>query len=62
MRHSGMEFGFVVSGQLTLTLGFDIHRLSAGDAVSFDSSMPHAYRNETTEPAVGVWFVLERST
>ncbi len=62
MRHTGMEFGFVVSGQLTLTLGFDIHRLSAGDAVSFDSSMPHAYRNETTEPAVGVWFVLERST
>ena len=62
MRHSGTEFGFVVSGELTLTLGFDTHRLRAGDAVSFDSSTPHAYRNETTEPAVGVWFVLERST
>ena len=62
MRHSGLEFGFVVSGELTLTLGFDTHRLRPGDAVSFDSSMPHAYRNETTEPAVGVWFVLERST
>jgi transcriptional regulator with XRE-family HTH domain/quercetin dioxygenase-like cupin family protein len=61
MRHSGTEFGFVVSGELTLTLGFDTHRLQAGDAVSFDSSTPHAYRNETTEPAVGVWFVLERS-
>jgi transcriptional regulator with XRE-family HTH domain/quercetin dioxygenase-like cupin family protein len=62
MRHTGTEFGFVVSGELTLTLGFDTHRLRAGDAVSFDSSTPHAYRNETTEPAVGVWFVLERST
>jgi quercetin dioxygenase-like cupin family protein/DNA-binding XRE family transcriptional regulator len=62
MRHSGTEFGFVVSGELTLTLGFDTHRLRAGDAVSFDSSTPHAYRNESTEPAVGVWFVLERST
>jgi transcriptional regulator with XRE-family HTH domain/quercetin dioxygenase-like cupin family protein len=62
MRHSGLEFGFVVSGELTLTLGFDTHRLRAGDAVSFDSSQPHAYRNESTEPAVGVWFVLERST
>lgn len=62
MRHSGTEFGFVVSGELTLTLGFDTHRLRAGDAVSFDSSTPHSYRNETTEPAVGVWFVLERST
>jgi quercetin dioxygenase-like cupin family protein len=61
MRHTGTEFGFVVSGELTLTLGFDTHRLRAGDAVSFDSSTPHAYRNETAEPAVGVWFVLERS-
>jgi transcriptional regulator with XRE-family HTH domain/quercetin dioxygenase-like cupin family protein len=62
MRHSGTEFGYVISGELTLTLGFDTHRLVAGDAVSFDSSTPHAYRNESTEPAVGVWFVLERST
>jgi DNA-binding XRE family transcriptional regulator/quercetin dioxygenase-like cupin family protein len=61
MRHSGTEFGYVISGELTLTLGFDTHRLVAGDAVSFDSSTPHAYRNESTEPAVGVWFVLERS-
>jgi transcriptional regulator with XRE-family HTH domain/quercetin dioxygenase-like cupin family protein len=61
MRHSGTEFGFVISGELTLTLGFDTHRLRAGDAVSFDSSNPHSYRNETGEPAVGVWFVLERS-
>jgi transcriptional regulator with XRE-family HTH domain/quercetin dioxygenase-like cupin family protein len=61
MRHSGTEFGFVVSGELTLTLGFDTHLLRAGDSVSFDSSTPHAYRNESSEPAVGVWFVLERS-
>jgi transcriptional regulator with XRE-family HTH domain len=62
MRHSGTEFGFVVSGELTLTLGFDTHRLRAGDSVSFDSTTPHAYRNESTEPAIGVWFVLERSS
>lgn len=61
MRHSGTEFGYVVSGELTLTLGFDTHRLVAGDAVSFDSSTPHALRNEGSVPAVGVWFVLERS-
>lgn len=62
MRHSGIEFGFVISGELTLSLGFETHKLRAGDAVSFDSSSPHAYRNESTEPAVGVWFVLERWT
>ncbi|BCB77575.1 cupin domain-containing protein [Phytohabitans flavus] len=60
MRHSGIEFGFVISGELTLSLGFETHKLTAGDAVSFDSSNPHAYRNESADPAVGVWFVLER--
>jgi transcriptional regulator with XRE-family HTH domain len=60
MRHSGAEYGYVISGELTLTLGFDKHRLTAGDAVSFDSTLPHAYRNDGVEPAIGVWFVLER--
>jgi transcriptional regulator with XRE-family HTH domain/quercetin dioxygenase-like cupin family protein len=61
MRHSGTEYGYLVSGQLTLTLGFDQHRLGVGDAVCFDSTIPHGYRNDGTEPAVGVWFVLERT-
>jgi transcriptional regulator with XRE-family HTH domain len=60
MRHTGTEFGYVISGELTLTLGFDTHRLIAGDSISFDSATPHAYRNESTDPAVGVWFVLEQ--
>lgn len=61
MRHSGTECGYVLSGELILTLGFDEYRLTAGDSVSFDSTTPHGYRNEGTEPAVGVWFVLERA-
>lgn len=61
MRHTGTEFGYLISGELILTLGFEEHRLRAGDAISFDSTTPHGYRNESTEPAVGVWFVLERS-
>jgi transcriptional regulator with XRE-family HTH domain len=48
-------------GELILTLGFEEHRLGPGDAVSFDSTTPHGYRNDGTEPAVGVWFVLERT-
>lgn len=61
MRHPGTEYGYVLSGQLVLTLGFEDFRLGVGDAVSFDSTTPHGYRNDGTEPAVGVWFVLERS-
>lgn len=62
MRHSGTEYGFVISGELILTLGFEEHRLGPGDAVSFDSTTPHGYRNDGIEPAVGVWFVLERTS
>ena len=60
MRHNGFEYGYLISGELTLRLGFDEHHLSAGDAVSFSSSTPHGYRNDGGEPAVGVWLVLDR--
>jgi quercetin dioxygenase-like cupin family protein/DNA-binding XRE family transcriptional regulator len=60
MRHSGTEWGHVLSGRLTLTLGFDTYVLNPGDSVSFDCSTPHSYANHGTEPAVGVWFVAER--
>jgi transcriptional regulator with XRE-family HTH domain/quercetin dioxygenase-like cupin family protein len=59
MRHSGTEWGHVLSGQLTLTLAFDTYVLQPGDSVSFDCSTPHGYANHGTEPAVGVWFVAE---
>jgi len=61
MRHPGIEYGYVVSGELVVTLGFDEHRLGPGDAVSFDSATPHGYRNDGIEPAVGIWFVLEHA-
>jgi quercetin dioxygenase-like cupin family protein len=60
MRHSGTEWGHMLAGQLTLTLGFDSYVLNPGDSVSFDCSTPHSYANHGDEPAVGVWFVAER--
>jgi len=59
MRHPGTEYGYLISGELQLTLGFDQHRMVAGDAVCFESTTPHGYRNEGEEPAVGVWFVVD---
>jgi transcriptional regulator with XRE-family HTH domain len=59
MRHQGVEYAYVLSGELTLTLGFDQHVLSPGDAVSFASTKPHAYRNDGVTPAVGVWCVFD---
>jgi transcriptional regulator with XRE-family HTH domain len=57
MHHTGSEYGVLLSGELLLTLGFEDILLRPGDAVSFDSSTPHRYRNDGTEPAVGIWFV-----
>ena len=61
MRHSGTEYGSLISGELELNLGFDKYMLVAGDSVSFESTKPHGYRNDGRVPAVGVWFVVEPS-
>jgi transcriptional regulator with XRE-family HTH domain len=59
MRHSGAEYGFLMEGELILTLGTAEHHLIAGDSLSFPSSTPHRYRNDAQRPAVGIWFVAE---
>jgi len=61
MRHAGTEYGYLTSGELVLTLGFDDYVLRPGDAVCFESTTPHRYRNDGPEPAVGVWFVFSQS-
>jgi hypothetical protein len=38
-------------------VGFGIFTLRAGDALGFDSSMPHRFSNLTDVPARGIWFV-----
>jgi len=58
MRHAGTEYGCLTAGELVLTLGFDEYTLRPGDAVCFESTTPHRYRNDGAEPAVGVWFVF----
>lgn len=42
MRHAGTEYGYLTSGELVLTLGFDEQVLHPGDAVSFESTTPTA--------------------
>jgi transcriptional regulator with XRE-family HTH domain/quercetin dioxygenase-like cupin family protein len=59
MRHGGSAYGYLVRGELVLTLGSDELRLRPGDAISFDSSTAHRYRNDGLEAAVGVWFVTD---
>jgi transcriptional regulator with XRE-family HTH domain len=60
IRHSGREYGLVLSGTLEVTVGFDTFELGPGDSISFDSSMPHRLRNSGSEPVHGIWFVVGR--
>ena len=59
-RHSGQEWGYVLSGALTVRIGFDEFVLQPGDAISFDSATPHRLFNAGDVPARAVWFVLGR--
>lgn len=59
-RHGGHEWGFVISGRLGVTIGFDEHDLGPGDSISIDSTVPHRLYNRGTVPVHGIWFVLGR--
>jgi len=59
-RHAGQEWGYVMSGRLGLTIGFDEYELGPGDAIAFDSTTPHRLYNAGNEPVHGIWFVLGR--
>jgi quercetin dioxygenase-like cupin family protein len=60
VRHSGREYGYVLSGRLHVTIGFETHELGPGDSISFDSTMPHRLFNSDDEPAEAIWFVVGR--
>lgn len=60
MRHSGREYGFVISGRLGVQLGFERHELGPGDSIAFDSTSPHRLWNLGEEPVHGIWFVVGR--
>jgi transcriptional regulator with XRE-family HTH domain len=57
LQHVGFEFGYVVEGELEITVGFEVFTLHAGEAVGFDSAQPHLLANRTDHPARGIWCV-----
>lgn len=58
LQHAGAEFGYLLEGELEITVGFDVFTLHAGEALGFDSSQPHLFRNLHPQPARGIWFVV----
>jgi transcriptional regulator with XRE-family HTH domain len=60
MRHSGREFGLVLSGTLHVTVGFDDHVLEPGDSITFRSMIPHRLRNDGDVEVRAIWVTLGR--
>jgi quercetin dioxygenase-like cupin family protein len=60
MRHAGLEYAYLLEGELTLQLDFETYVLHPGDSLQFDSVRPHMYANNGSTPAKGVWFVFGR--
>lgn len=60
MRHHGREYGYVMTGTLGIQIGFQEYELNPGDAVAFDSTLPHRLWNKCDEPVHAIWFVVGR--
>jgi transcriptional regulator with XRE-family HTH domain/quercetin dioxygenase-like cupin family protein len=59
-QHSGVEYAYLLSGELTVQVDFDTFIFRAGDSLMLDSVRPHLFSNRGTVPAKGIWFVVGR--
>lgn len=54
-RHDGEEFGYILDGTLTMTIGTETMDLQAGDSVQFESTQSHSWENRTEKAVRAVW-------
>jgi transcriptional regulator with XRE-family HTH domain len=60
MRHNGTEYGYILSGTLQVSIGFDTYHIGPGDSISFDCTQPHRFATVGDEAVEAVWFVVGR--
>ena len=48
--HDGQEFIFVLQGKMEVRLGDEVHFLEPGDAIYYDSTVPHLVKGHGDEP------------
>jgi len=53
-QHAGVEFLYMIRGKIDLVIGSDIYTLHAGDAIYFDSSVRHGYRQADGRISTGL--------
>lgn len=52
IHHPGQEFVYCVSGTIDYQVGEETYQLEEGDTLLFNASTPHAWSNDSSEPAV----------
>lgn len=52
--HPGVEFLYLIEGELEMTIGMDTFRLSPGDSMYFDSLQKHTYRSLDSKPCTAI--------
>lgn len=52
MVHAGQEFVHCLSGQVEYFLGERMYHMHAGDSLLFEASLPHCWRNTSSETAI----------
>jgi transcriptional regulator with XRE-family HTH domain len=53
--HPGEGFCFVLTGELTITVGDERFVLAAGDSIHYDALQPHTWGNEGDQPCTAIW-------
>lgn len=49
LQNDAEEGGFILEGQIELTVGEEVHALDKGDSYYFDNNKPHRFRNTTDQ-------------
>jgi len=57
VSHTGYEYGYVLAGELEVTVADEVFHLHPGESLGFDSTIPHILRNVGTTVFEGIWFV-----
>jgi transcriptional regulator with XRE-family HTH domain len=55
--YPGEECGFVLQGELTVTVGDETFVLAAGDSIHYHRHQPHSWRNDGDQDCVVIWTV-----
>jgi transcriptional regulator with XRE-family HTH domain len=55
IQHAGEEVGYILAGNIELTVDDRVFQLHPGDTFVFRSELPHGYRNVGTGPARIFW-------